>query len=232
MKIIKTSILSLVLAGALNAGEEVKVVVITPPEPAKEAWYVEAAAFGSVAAGDLYESVDSRNVLPENLQMMGADVTVGYKIDDSNAVQLRMGYSYGTADNRLDRGEIYETEAKLHSISVMPGYRYTCALDDSFSIYAAVHAGLTNASLKFNVKDYMPGQYYAESNTHDSEWGLGYSAEVGLRYDISDTLYTFVAYEFRGCTAEPTVGVNIDLREQSAESQSYHIIRLGMGMEF
>ncbi len=233
MKIINKSILSLVCASSLYAGEEVKIVVITPPEPAKEAWYVEAAAFGSVAAGDLYESQHPSEVVPEDLQMYGADLTIGYKFDDSNAVQFRLGYSYGDAENSAYFGLMhYRNKVRVHNFSLMPGYRYTCALDDEFSLYAAVHAGLTNTSLKFEDEYIQPGQYSSPARTHASKWGFGYSIEVGVRYDITDSIYAFAAYEFRENEPSPTLNHDVWDRPREAESQSYHLIRIGAGMEF
>ncbi len=241
MKILHTTVLSLLAASAATAGESIKITVVEPtPVPAVTpvaaptiaGWYVEAAAFVGRSNQDVISSAPTWAPSPERVDIIGGDVTVGYQIDNQNALQLRLGYGFGKdtnseGDNLTHR---LKDSIKVHTFTLMPGYRFTQQLDDSWSVYGAVHAGLANQSLKYEIENIEINRYHHE-RPHSSDWGFAYSAEVGVRYDISSSMYTFLAYEFRGSTVESSI-YSQDRGTLESKAQTYHVIRLGMGCSF
>ncbi len=243
MKILQTTVLSLLAASAATAGERVKITVVEPtPVPAVTpvaaptiaGWYVEAAAFVGRSNQDIASSPYADAPMPERVDIIGGDVTVGYNLDAQNALQLRLGYGFGKDMN--SEGEaywnMYKNSIKVHTFTFMPGYRFTYQMNDSWSLFGAVHAGLANQSLKFETEGIEANNRFHHERDHSSDWGFAYSAEVGVRYNISSSMYTFLAYEFRGSDVESSIRSSWHNDDVQSKAQTYHVIRLGMGCSF
>ncbi len=243
MKILHITMLSLAAAATAVAGVKSQVTVIAPPPTvpmiappptlSEQGWYAEAAGFVGRSNQNILRGTD--NLLPnlaKRVDIIGGDLTIGYKLDASNALQLRVGYGYGADTVSTDmQGWTQKSKIRAHTFTLMPGYRFTCDLDDSWALYGAVHAGVSNQSLKGSLVNFSGTGANASSseiNVHDSDYGFAYSAEVGVRYNITAGLYSFLAYEFRGSTSEPRFS-DYDVKTRA---QTYHVIRLGMGCEF
>lgn len=198
-------------------------VVPTPapePAPAAEPITFEIGAFYSFATKDMVDWVDAPG---KKVHMLGGDITSLYTIDENNAATLRLGYGTGSATRTYDETRM---RYRLHTFSLMPGYRYSIKADDALTCYAGVSAGVTNSSLKFKATDDV-----TRLTAHGSEWGFGYSAEIGASYAISEGVSVFLAYEFSGNSARPKLTA-YDRHFATANQQVYHTIRAGVSCQF
>ena len=198
------------------------VVTETPaptPAPAPEPIAFEVGAFYSFPTKDIVSWLPGHP--GKKVHMLGGDITSIYQIDDSSAATVRLGYGTGSATRTtLGARERY----RLHTFTLMPGYRYSVKVDDAVTCFAGVGAGVSNSSLKYKVT--VPGD---RGTAHGSEWGFVYSAEVGVSYAVSQDVSVFLAYEFSGNTARPRLNNGYN---KSANQQVYHTIRAGVSCQF
>ncbi len=210
----------LLTLGTAMAGQPVITCTAPAPQPKRECpLTMELAAVYAFANNDILSHGSGAE---KAIDIYGGDLTVVKKMDENSSVNLRFGYGFGDEVNRY-YGTKYEID--VHNFYLMPGYRYTHALDEETSLYFGVNLGVANLSLKGHER----GEWGSRSD-HDSAYGLAYSAEVGLRYRICEDCEVFAAYEFCGSTASPdlsTRGYN-----QSANKQSYNAVRAGMNFRF
>lgn len=206
--------------------------VVVAAEPLESPWYAEVAAFYGFAANDLLKKSSDLDVGKAN--MVGGDMTFGYRLSKAHSFNFRAGYGNGNASQPYDftspgGSANYGSESlKIHTFSFMPGYRYSYQMEDNWGGFVGVNLGLMNQSVKY--KDsyvFVSGEY--TDHIHMSDWGFGYSVELGLSYKVSKNWDVFVAYEFRGGTAEPTSPY---YEEDAIEAQQYHIIRAGATFNF
>lgn len=153
---------------------------------------------------------------------IGVDLTGMYTVNDRSSWNLRFGFASGS-DNDSD-GLFSNTKVRVNNFYLMPGYRYTHPLGDYVSGYIGVNIGVINEALKVKYTG-AP----MEERFHGSKFGFAYSAEVGLRYEISSHFDVFVAYQFFGSTAEP--GLN-GVQDSSTRAQLYHCVRAGVSFDF
>lgn len=200
-------------------------VVTETPEPttapAPEPIAFEVGAFYSFATKDIINW--GPGVPGKKVHMLGGDITSVYQIDDSSSATVRLGYGTGSATRHDGFGG--RDRYRLHTFTLMPGYRYSVKVDDAVTCYAGVSAGVTNSSLKYKYSSPWGGH-----TKHGSEWGFGYSAEVGVSYAVSQDVSLFLAYEFSGNSARPTL--NYGVVKFSANQQVYHTIRAGVSCQF
>ncbi|MGN0874886.1 MAG: outer membrane protein [Akkermansia sp.] len=179
------------------------------PAPVVSPWAVELGVGCNRAARNVLKDVDDQ----KRVHTWSWDVTGVYNLDDNNALTLRLGYAYGNRQQDLDERII------THTWTLMPGYRYTYALNDQWSLFAGANVGIANWSWK--DKGY----------SHKSGWGWGYSAELGVSYAICPKWNVFAAYQFSGNTANHTAVDEFGDRQRSKE-QNFHGVRLGVGYTF
>lgn len=196
------------------------------------------------------------NAPGKKVHTLGADVTAVYKLDENNAATLRLGYATGSATKMYNGAELADTDImdhfsgrdryRLHTFTLMPGYRYTKQLNDKLSCFAGVNAGLVNASLKVsNTEDHslsyigtdgspvIYDSYSYRHAAHASEWGFAYSVELGATYAITENISVFLAYQFSGNSARPKFATDDDgTGTISATQQVYHSVRAGVGFQF
>ncbi len=239
MNKLQATSLSLLALAALptlsHAGEEI--IVIEPVSYAVLSaqdcpWWLEATGFYGFAQNKLFKSSSAAQAGHVNL--IGGDLTLGQDFAKSptggvSAWDIRFGYGYGSnskEDGFTDSsGDSYKEKVRLHRFYLMPGYRYTMPLDQSWSAYFGVNLGVDNSS----IKSHMTGN--SESlHTHNSAWGFAYSAELGLKWDLSKNMYVLAAYEFQGSTSNPSL--SYDGESMPTRDQYYHTVRLGLGWKF
>ena len=170
----------------------------------------------------------------KEIRTHGADLTLVHHYRGPHAMTVRLGYNYGSRswggwDNEFE-GSLTSNTVRTHTFTLMPGYRYTAALGERTSWFMGMNAGVANQSLKYRAYDSWGGEEYV-GKLHDSAWGIAYSAELGLRYAVTPCMDLFVAYQFTGNAAMPT------LRDDEGNSarmkaQNYHGIRAGVGFKF
>ena len=179
----------------------------------------------SWGAAHIFKGMDPNKSIRSN----GVDLTGVYEFNRHHAVTLRAAYSLGArswADETEidDHGELVgsHNRVRMHTFSVMPGYRYTQPLCSHCALYAGVNAGLTNQSIKDSY--YENGA--KDFTGHDSAWGFAYSAEAGARISLTPCTEFFVAYHFTGSTARNS---HDDIK---THHQVNHGIRTGFEFKF
>ena len=223
----KAIILAAMLALPTLAGQK---LIYTTPAPVPTApppaagWGLEIAYTYSWAACDIYKDW----VPCKEIRSNGVDLTGVYNFNAHHAATLRLAYAFGARswsdDVYFDGHEIVSCydRVRMHTFSLMPGYRYTLPLCPHSALYAGVNAGVANQSVKDN---YHESNYGVDRN-HKSAWGFAYTAEVGLRINLCQDSEFFVAYHFTGNTARTKNNGYITHR------QTTHGIRTGFGFRF
>ena len=214
----KTIILAAMLALPTFAGQKVIVnpAPVAPVAPAVASpWSIELAATYTWGVPDIYQYVSPC----QEIKSIGADITGVYAIDEHNAVTLRFGYTWGGEKFAWDEEWI---KTRIHTFSLMPGYRYTSPICDQLSWFVGANVGIANASYKITEYDQED-----KDSAHKSGWGFAYSAEIGLRYELTENLDVFCAYQYGGNTASPKEEGN-----RFAHRQHGHTARVGVGIKF
>ena len=223
----KTIILATMLALPTFAGQ--KLIYNTPAPvvtaPAVDSGHgLEIGYFISWAANDIYKDW----VPCKEIRSNGVDLTGVYNFNTHHAATMRLAYAFGARswsdDEYFDEHEMVSCydRVRMHTFSLMPGYRYTLPLCPHSALYAGVNVGVTNQSIKDN---YHESNYGVDRN-HKSDWGFGYSAEVGLRFNLCADSEFFVAYHFTGSTAKTSNN------GYTTHRQTNHGIRTGVGFRF
>lgn len=218
----KIAIIALACAAPVMAGTPVVVAPAAPaPAPAVSPWSMEAGIGYNFAGRDLIKHSEGA---AEAIDTLGVDLTAVRALTDHSALTLRFGYSFGDEVNCADRYWGAKHETDVHTFSLMPGYRYTHALTEKVSAFAGANVGVANMSVKDHWRDAV--DCYSE---HDSAWGVGYSAEVGLRYALCPRTEVFAAYQFSGNTARIKLGEEAPSKNHR---QFYNGVRTGVSIKF
>lgn len=216
----KTIILAAMLALPTFAGQKVIVnpAPVAPVAPAVASpWSIELAATYTWGVPDIYQYVSPC----KEIKSIGADITGVYAIDENNSVNLRFGYTWG--GEKFAYGGENWNKTRIHTFSLMPGYRYTRPICDQLSWFVGANVGIANASYKSSS---YAGDVRLGSG-HKSGWGFAYSAEIGLRYELTESLDVFCAYQYGG----NTVGLK-DRGTRFNHRQHGHTARVGVGIKF
>ncbi len=206
-------------------------------------WSVELAGGYQFAAREFQKSPmasNGENIYRSNLSMpkvdlISADVTGVYNLTDKQALTLRFGYAAGDDSINID-GEATSVKDKVELFSIMPGYRYSIPVyQDKLKAFAGVNAGVAYLKYKSTQSD-APDEFY-NTKVDDSAWGLAYSAEIGLRYDVTENVGVFAAYQFSGNTADvkrPTYNRNPNnpMIDNQTRAQVYNGVRAGLSYAF
>ena len=219
----KTIILAAMLALPTFAGQKVIVnpAPVAPVAPAVASpWSIELAATYTWGVPDIYQYVSPC----KEIKSIGADITGVYAIDEHNAVTLRFGYTWGGEKFAWDEEWI---KTRIHTFSLMPGYRYTSPICDKLSWFVGANVGIANASYKSTSYYDFGADGIEKYSGHKSGWGFAYSAEIGLRYELTESLDVFCAYQYGGNTASPKIEGN-----RFAHRQHGHQARVGVGIKF
>ena len=226
----KTLAIIALAAPALAGTKPTAAPAPTPaPAPVVSPWAVELGAGYNKAAKSPFHSGKDWFGPQKKVNTWSWDLTGVYKLDENNALTLRLGYAYG--NRQQDEADRIIT----NTWCLMPGYRYTYALNDKWSAFAGANIGV--ASHAWRVKegvDEEDDDDNGPSTFHKSGWGFAYSAELGVRYDINTNWNVFAAYQFSGNTASPKFtasgeGGTFSLR---SKKQNFHGVRIGVGYTF
>lgn len=214
----KNLIMALAMAVPAMAGVDAPVVAAPAPAPAPCPWALEIGGVYRCAAEDIVDGGDE-------IDLWGGDITAIYKLDENHSVNLRLGYNYGDMSESGSFGpqEDWHLKTEVHNFYIMPGYRYTGSICDCASWYVGANIGASNMKVKVSGVEPEFLDSYSES---DKEWGFAASAELGMQYHISDSVYLYGAYQYWMSTAE--VGDS----ELKTEKQRYHSVTVGVGIDF
>lgn len=217
----KIAIIALACAAPVMAGTPT--VAPVAPAPAVNPWSMEVGIGYNFAGRDLIKHSEGAE---EAIDTLGVDLTAVRALTDHSALTLRFGYSFGDEADWEARSWNEKVEMDVHTFSLMPGYRYTHAITEKVSAFAGANVGIVNMS----VKDHARWEDGAVGNWHDSAWGVGYSAEVGLRYALCPRTEIFAAYQFSGNTAR----IRLTDGEDSSTNhrQFYNGVRTGVSIKF
>lgn len=207
------------------AGQKVIVnqAPVAPVAPAVASpWSIELAATYTWGVPDIY--LDNNGHCKE-IKSIGADITGVYAIDEHQAVTLRFGYTWG--GEKFAYGDEWWNKTRIHTFTLMPGYRYTSPICDKLSWFVGANVGIANASYKDTDYCDLGAEGIEKYPYHKSGWGFAYSAEIGLRYELTESLDVFCAYQYCGNTASPK-----DEGERFAHRQHGHQARVGVGIKF
>ncbi len=194
-------------------------VVVTPaptPAPAACPCSIEIGVGYNYGCRDLYKHALGGQ---KDIDTGSVDLTAVHALTPNHALTLRFGYSFGDEVNKFF-GPDTRHETDIHTFTLMPGYRYTHAITDKVSAFAGANVGIANESVKDNARG-----WWGKETDHDSDWGLGYSAEVGLRYALCPKSEIFAAYQFSGNTAHP-------FGKGETHRQFYDGVRAGVSIKF
>lgn len=184
---------------------------------------LEIAGVYNMANSDLVEGFDTK------INTRGVDFTGVYRTTENHAITLRLGVAYGEESKSLL--SVVRYKVKLLSWTVMPGYRYTWRANDTLSIYAGVNAGVgqMRADIDCSLLNYCEERH---------ETGFAYSAEIGLKCDLSERVSLLAAYQFGGNLVRidfpGNVSINGSLYDVSfkTKKQTYNTFRIGLGIRF
>lgn len=221
----KIAVMALACAAPVWAGTAE--VAAPAPAPAVNPWSVEIGVGYNFAGRDLIRHSEGEE---EAINTLGVDLTGVYALNKSNALTLRFGYSFGDEMDADARTWGVHRETDVHTFALLPGYRYTRAVTEKLSAFAGVNVGMANMSVKDHWRWYEDGEV---QGTHDSGWGIAYSAEVGVRYALCPRAELFAAYQFSGNTAR------VKLQDEWADEpyakthrQFYNGVRTGVSIKF
>lgn len=208
--------------------------VVPAPSPAVSAPYTPA--WGVELAG-VYNWGMNKPVKNEiagkhnHINGVGGDITGVYNIDESNAVTLRFGYTWGgdkfaVIYDGWDAPVSGDFKETIHTFTIMPGYRYTHAINDKWSVYAGANVGV--ACELFRMEETV---FDDTARAHGHGWGFAYSVEVGGRYAIDTNWDVFAALTFSGNTATAKVKYDGETVAKGAH-HNYIGVRAGVGFKF
>lgn len=225
-------IIAAMLAVATTAFAGQSVVPAPAPAvsaPSVQSWGIELAG---VYNWGLNKPVKNEIAGKHNhINGIGGDITGVYNFDENNAVTLRFGYTWGNdkfATIYSDGDETVSGHFKetIHTFTIMPGYRYTYAINDQWSVYAGANVGMACELLRMEETVFDDTE-----RAHGHGWGFAYSVEVGGRYAIDTNWEAFAALSFSGNTASAKVKHNSHTVAKGAH-HNYLGVRLGVGYKF
>ena len=208
---------------------------VPTPAPVVSPWAVELGAGFNKAAKVTFPTDEEFGQDQKKVNTWSWDITGVYNLDANNALTLRLGYAYG--NRQQDEADRIIT----NTWCLMPGYRYTYALNDQWSLFAGANIGVASHAwrLKMDADDGEDGDDEGDDvdvprSIHKSGWGFAYSAELGVRYDISTNWNVFAAYQFSGNTAAPKYKISgpDDTFSLRSKRQNFHGVRIGVGYTF
>lgn len=231
----------LALAGAAVAGEKfTPIAAPTAPEAPAHAWAVEVGGqynwgLGKYMKSDFFTKKNHVNTI-------GGDITGVYNLDENQAVTLRFGYTYGSdkfavVDNtpqthhrhiQLPNAHMKE---RLHTFALMPGYRYTYAINEDWSMYAGANVGVAAESAKLAETVELDRRSSYTSEAHKSAWGFAWGVELGAAYKLNDSMKVFAAATYSGNTAKPNIKYN-SVSVGKVRAQQYLGVRAGVSYSF
>lgn len=169
------------------------------------------------------------------VNLFTADLTGVYNLSDSQALTLRTGFGAGDDSIGGDEDRAYVKD-QVEVFTLMPGYRYSMPVyGNNLKAFAGVNVGVAHVKYK-SEQSGAPDAYY-NTKVHDSAWGFAYSAEIGLRYELTEKAGIFAAYQFSGNTAKIVRhsynhGLGNSHTDNDTQKQFYNGARIGLSYNF
>ena len=201
------------------------------PTAAQQSRYaIELGVAGNFAVKSITSDAAISGV---RLHTYGADLTgVRYLgTRGRHALTLRLGYATGSAEEEDFIGNAYYTmKGSVTHTTLRPGYRYSRPVAGKVKLIAGVHAGLSCLS----AHDREEWGDAAWVNIRKTAYGLAYAAEVGFSWKRSAHVNYFIAYQFGGSTARPTLKWSDGEATYTTRlnAQQYHSVRIGVSYHF
>lgn len=224
------------LASVATAGQSM--VAQAPVVPATvPAWGVE---LGGVYGWGLRQYMKSPYISKKNhMNAVGGDITGVYNLDENNAVTLRFGYTYGGdkfgmsyTDGQGGLMDMNTTvKERLHTFTLMPGYRYTYVLNEDWSVFAGANVGVAATSAKLEVTEHIDRRSDLTASAHKSAWGFAWSVEAGVKYNVTENVNVFAAAVWSGNTARPNIKFDGESVGRVRAQQTLGV-RAGVGFTF
>lgn len=233
IKSIMKKLALLALVAPAFAGTPAPVVAAAPaPAPAPCCTNLELGFGYNFASKDLLKHSDG---ISKEVDTVGIDLTAVHRMTDNHALTLRIAGTQGSEMNRdvmfmgpdpLDDTHKYV----LRTISVMPGYRYTTAVSENTSLFCGVNVGIVNQEIQKKSSMTVIGGVDVKYCDAADAWGIGATAEAGVRYQICPCTEIFAAYQFSGNTAKCSTGGF--LPSIKAHRQIHNGVRAGFTFKF
>lgn len=202
------------LAAPALAGMPEPVIAPAPaPAPAAPCCALELGVSGNMAAKDLFKRTPSKEI-----DTVGIDLTAVHSFTPKHAITFRVGAAQGDETMYFHDNRVKEY---LRTISIMPGYRFTQPVSEKTSLFCGINGGLVNQHV--HVKE---NSGWGNRSSDDSAWGLGATAEAGVRYQLCPCSEIFAAYQLSGNT------VHNDLGALKTHRQIHNGVRCGVGIKF
>ena len=170
------------------------------------------------------------------VDILSADITGVYNLTDRQALTLRLGYATGDDKIKVEGDATSHIKDKVELFTLMPGYRYTMPVyGDKVKAFAGVNVGFAHVKYESEQTE-APNKDY-NTKVDDSDWGFAYSAEIGLRYDVTENVGIFAAYQFSGNTAALkrhtyNHGTSSTNQDYPTRAQVYNGLRAGLSYAF
>ncbi len=205
------------------------------PKATPSPWSVEIAGSANFATRPIMRA-DWEELAPK-VNTYGADITVARTITSGLSANIRFGFAYGS-DSLTYSDDGYSERYKVTDFILMPGLRYTFGLSENAHLFLGANIGIISRSLKCREYDNFlgaPEGYYPTTiKWHDSDYAFTYSAEIGLRYNITPHIGLFAAYQFSGSSAHPKRAPQEEWDDASYSSprQYHNTVRCGLSCTF
>lgn len=189
-------------------------VVTAAPAPAAPCCALELGVSGNYAAKDLFKQVANKEI-----DTVGIDLTAVHSFTPKHALTFRIGAAQGD-ETQQEAGARLKTY--LRTVSIMPGYRFTHPVSEKTALFCGVNGGLVNQHV------HLKGTGTAHSvSIDDSAWGLGATAEAGVRYQLCPCSEVFAAYELSANDIHNNINHTL-----KTHRQIHNGVRAGVGIKF
>jgi len=117
---------------------------------------------------------------------MRLDLSGGYKLSDSFALEIESGFTY----NQIDKvgGHSAGSDNNLYQVPVLVNLAYSYAFNDKWSVYASAGAGVGINTLDL------------KGAGSDTDCTFDYQASLGVKYAFSQNCAVGLGYKFLGTT--------------------------------
>ena len=191
-------ILALALAIPAIGGEMGAPLAQVEQPAAPGPWAVEIAGVHTWTMADADDWL-------HNINTVGFDVTALYNIDSNWAATLRFSWAYGSGTySEIDGpGAYFWEKSEITNWSITGGVRYTAPISETLSWFAGANAGWGRTEMKAINKEVQGTDITSYGDAGADDVGLSYSAEIGLKYDLTSDLYIIGSAGVRGVWTTP-----------------------------
>jgi len=146
--------------------------------------------------GKFYAEVYGGAAIGTDSTYNGTDYAMGttWAAGAAFGVETPAGFSLGV-DIMKTGDAVYDVnaDASLSNFSVMAEGEYALALNDTFAVYGSLGLGAINVA-------------FADSGSTDSAWGAGYSAGLGVRANVTDSMALFAEFKHQDTFSPVEIG--------------------------